>query len=114
MKCSTICGGRSYHVVPNRCRKYAITACRIGAAPVTPETSRIGVPSKFPTHTPTVNSGVYPIAQLSRKSVLVPVLHATGKLKRNEEFRPKDCVRAELSLKISAMSHAAPAVSSVG
>jgi hypothetical protein len=50
--------GRSNHVVPNRRCRYTITSCRIGAAPVTPETSRMGAPLKFPTHTPTVNSGV--------------------------------------------------------
>ena len=30
----------------------------MGAAPVTPEMCRMGEPSKFPTQTPTVNSGV--------------------------------------------------------
>ena len=76
---------------------------RIGPAPVTPETSRIGEPSKFPTQTPTVNSGVKPIVQLSRKSVLVPVLQATGKSKRRAELIPNARVRAELSLRISAI-----------
>ena len=53
-------------VVPNRACKCSTIACINGAAPVTPETPRMGDPSKFPTHTPTVNSGVNAIAQLSR------------------------------------------------
>ena len=54
-----------------------MTSCMMGAAPVTPETSRMGAPLKLPTQTPTVNSGVKAMHQLSRKSVLVPVLQAT-------------------------------------
>jgi hypothetical protein len=73
-----------------------------GAAPLTPETSRIAEASKFPTQTPAVNSGVYAMAQLSRKLVLVPVLTATGKSNRSHEFIPKVSPRASLSLRMSA------------
>ncbi len=45
----------------------------MGHAPLTPDTSHIGEPSVLPTHTHTIASGVYPIVQLSLKSVLVPV-----------------------------------------
>ncbi len=91
-----------------------MTVCMIGAAPVTPETSRIGEPSKFPTHTPTVNSGVKPIAQLSRKSELVPVLHATGKSNRKADCIPNEIARAGLSLSTSAMSQTESGVSCAG
>lgn len=57
----------------------------MGAAPVTPVTSCIGVLSKFPTHTPTVNCAVKPSVQLSRKLVLVPVLAAQRKGSRRAE-----------------------------
>src|SRR5436305_10924202 len=74
-----------------------------------PDTCSIGEPSKLPTQTPTVNSGVYPKAQLSRKSELVPVLHATGKSNRSGVSAPNARVRASLSLRISATKYAAPA-----
>src|SRR5258708_39278056 len=51
---------------------------QIGPAPETPETLTIGVLLALPTHTPTTRFGVKPIVQLSRKSVVVPVLAAAG------------------------------------
>jgi len=47
-----------------------------GAAPETPETSHIGSPEKFPAQTPTVYRSEYPMHQLSRMSLLVPVFTA--------------------------------------
>ena len=92
--------------MPNRFFRYCITSCITGAAPATPETSCIAIPPKFPTQTPTVNSGVKPTAQLSRKSVLVPVFAATGKSNASAESRPNSRDRASLSLNISAISQA--------
>src|SRR3972149_2736005 len=53
-----------------------MNSCQIGPAPDTPVTFTIGALSALPTHTPTARSGVYPTVQLSRKSVVVPVLAA--------------------------------------
>src|SRR5437667_11848898 len=52
---------------------------QIGVAPVTPDaiTGFIGELSLFPTHTPATIDGVYPIAQLSLFSSVVPVLTET-------------------------------------
>ena len=49
--------------IPSIARR--ITRWNKGAAPVTPETSFMGVPSKLPAHTATVRSRVYPTVQLS-------------------------------------------------
>ena len=99
--------GLEYHSDLSMSFKCLTTSRMIGAAPVTPETPCIGVPSKFPTQTPTVNFGVYPNAQLSRKSELVPVLQATGKSNSSAECVPKEPVRAFESERISATHHAA-------
>ena len=48
-----------------------------GAAPLVPETLRIGSPSALPTQTPTVNRGVKPMHQLSRIALDVPVFTAS-------------------------------------
>ena len=73
---------------------------QIGPAPLTPVTSTIGVLSALPTHTPTTRFGVKPITQLSRKSVVVPVLAAAGRPMLSALFGPKPRSRAELSLRI--------------
>src|SRR3990172_3109051 len=74
-----------------------------GAAPLTPETSHIGVPEKFPTHTPTVYRFEYPTHQLSRMSLLVPVLTAVQKRVASGLSRLKVALRASRSDKISEM-----------
>ena len=76
---------------------------KMGPAPLTPETPRRGVLSKFPTHTPTVRSLVKPTHQLSRKSDEVPVLTAALKGRRSVDWAPKAEERAALSLRMSAM-----------
>ena len=53
-----------------------MSSAHTGAAPVTPLTSCMESPSKLPTHTATVYAGVKPMHQLSRMSLLVPVLTA--------------------------------------
>ena len=58
---------------------------KMGPAPLTPEIPAMGELTKFPTHTPTVNSPVKPRHQLSRKSEEVPVLTAQGKGRRRLE-----------------------------
>src|SRR5574341_637352 len=60
------------------CTATSITPRQIGPAPVTPVTLTIGVLSVLPTHTPTAISDVKPIVQLSRKSLVVPVLAPAG------------------------------------
>ena len=78
-----------------------------GAAPVTPETRCIASPSKFPTQTPTVYSLLKPMHQLSRMSLLVPVLTALQKRVTSGLSRPKVTARPARSLKISATMKAA-------
>ena len=80
-----------------------------GPAPETPDTPFIGELSMLPTQTPTVNSGVKPTVQLSRKSELVPVLQAEVKGSRRGDAIPNAGLRAALSLKISAMKKASVA-----
>lgn len=82
-------------------------AARIGPAPVTPLTSSIGRPSKFPTHAPTVTSGVTPSAQLSRQPVEVPVFVAAGKGGSSTDSLPKAPARASARSSTSAMTKAA-------
>jgi hypothetical protein len=84
-------------------------SCQIGAAPVIPEvrSGSIGELSLFPTHTAVTYEGVYPIVQLSRLSLLVPVLTDTVLLGMTKlEFGPNAEVRAALSLKILFIIHA--------
>ncbi len=57
---------------------YSAILCQIGQAPLTHDTSSMGDASVFPTQIPMIASRSYDTAQLSRKSVLVPVL--TGRL----------------------------------
>src|SRR5258706_16102275 len=73
---------------------------QIGPAPETPETLTIGVLLALPTHTPTTRFGVKPIVQLSRKSVVVPVLAAAGLSICNALWSPNSGKRALLSLRI--------------
>src|SRR5690349_7610524 len=53
-----------------------MTSRQTGAAPLVPLTSCIGSPEKLPTQTPTVKRLEKPTHQLSRMSLLVPVLTA--------------------------------------
>ncbi len=83
--------------------------CRqIGVAPETPEaTAFILELSLLPTHTPTTACELPPMAQLSRRSFVVPVLTAIccpGTLSR--ELAPKTGVLATLSDKMSAIMKA--------
>ena len=80
----------------------SITDAHSGPAPVTPVTSPIGRPSKFPTHTPTAKSAVYPTVQLSRYPVLVPVFAAAGYGRSNgprpsERRRPRQRVGQDVA-----------------
>ena len=52
---------------------YSAIVCHIGPAPLTHETSSMADPSALPTHIPIMASLWYDTAQLSLKSVLVPV-----------------------------------------
>ncbi len=66
----------------------------------------ISLLSVLPVHTPTTRSGVYPIVQLSRKSLVVPVLAAAGKGSASGLSRPIAAIRAASSSKISLMRKA--------
>ena len=55
---STMEEGLGYQEQARRRCSAVKTRLNTGPAPVTPETPRIGALSKFPTQTPTVNSGV--------------------------------------------------------
>src|SRR5580765_5059559 len=79
----------------------------MGPAPVTPDELMSGVRSKFPTHTPTVTSRVYPIVQLSRYPSDVPVFTATGNGKSRLPPRPNAYSRAPGSDKMSVTQNAA-------
>ena len=57
---------------------YSAILCQIGHAPLTPETSFILDPFGFQTQTPMIASLCQDTTQLSRKSVLVPVLTGRG------------------------------------
>lgn len=85
----------------------------MGPAPVTPEIPRMGVLSRLPAQTPTVNSAVNPRHQLSRKSVDVPVLTAQGKGSLRGEWEPKAAMRAALLLMVWASIQQAWLLSSV-
>ena len=52
---------------------------QISAGRPPPVTSRMGVSSSLPTHTPTIASAVKPTNQASRLSCVVPVLPAAGR-----------------------------------
>src|SRR5207245_4766160 len=84
-----------------------IARCTSGLAPVTPLTSFMGRPLKFPTHTATVNPPVVPTAQLSVKCRLVPVFTATGNGKSNGVLSPNPGMRATGSLRTSSTIAAA-------
>src|SRR5690606_5445176 len=79
-----------------------ITSRQIGAAPSTPEMFTIGRWSGFPTQTPTTRSGVNPIVQLSRNSLLVPVFTAAPYAVFRTLVAPKLGIRADGSLSMSA------------
>ena len=51
-------GGRVNGSTGRPCRAPSMMSCQIGAAPVTPETSRMGPLSALPTQTPTAREGV--------------------------------------------------------
>ena len=85
-------------------------AFHAGAAPVTPDTSHIGAPSALPTHTPTVYREVKPTAQLSRMSLLVPVLTALKLRVASTLSKPKVRVRALLSARMSVTMKLASAL----
>src|SRR4029077_8334481 len=80
----------------------SITSSHTGAAPVTPLTSCMGAPEKFPTHTPTVNRRENPMHQLSRMSVLVPVLTAVQKRVERAFSSPNVALRLSRSASTSA------------
>src|SRR5208283_5174761 len=84
-----------------------MTSFQIGAAPVTPLTSHIGEPEKLPTQTPTVYFSENPRHQLSRISLLVPVLAALQKAHARGFSKPKVTLRASLSERIEATIKAA-------
>ena len=81
---------------------------QMGAEPDIPLTFHIGSPEKFPTHTPTVYFSEYPMHQLSRISLLVPVLTAVQKRVASGLSRPKVVLRASLSDRMSDIRKAAP------
>src|SRR5262245_56938383 len=68
-------GGGGSSLEPSPWRRSMISS-QAGAAPLTPLTSCIASPEKFPTQTPTVYRLENPTHQLSRMSLLVPVLTA--------------------------------------
>ncbi len=76
-----------------------MNAFQIGAATTTPSAPFfIEELSLLPRHTPATNDGVYPIVQASRKSFVVPVLAAIGRLPRMSGLRlPNTKARALLS-----------------
>ena len=92
---------------------YSVISCQIGHAPLTPDISHIGEPSVLPTHTHTIASGVYPIVQLSRKSVLVPVFTGMGILVPSMLDIPNVLDRFRGSLSISAICQISGSVKSV-
>src|SRR3989338_4038854 len=81
---------------------------QIGAAPVIPDTTfDIRVLSLFPTHVATKKFGVNPSVQLSRKSLVVPVLTDTVlPLMLRKLPVPKAIARAPLSDKICEIKKA--------
>ena len=81
------------------CRAFIISS-QIGAAPDTPLTFFIGSPEKFPTQTPTVYFSEYPRHQLSRMSLLVPVLTAVQNRVDKGFSSPKVALRASRSERI--------------
>src|SRR3989344_2311444 len=92
-------------------RSMSVISLQMGVAPVMPEVSVgcMGVLSLFPTQTVTTKSFVYPMVQLSRFSLLVPVLTGTHwpGIKRSER-EPNDADRAELSLRMSEIINVVP------
>lgn len=90
---SVSCGER---LVGVSSRIWVMILFQTGVAPVIPDAIRdMGVLSKFPTQTATRYSGVYPIVQLSRIVLVVPVFTATvcpGMLSLDK--RPKAGMRA--------------------
>src|SRR5690606_25749022 len=77
--------------------RYDITSCQIGAAPLTPDTSRILWPWLLPTQTPTVYCSEKPRVQLSRISLLVPVFTAVQNRVDSALSRPNVRARARRS-----------------
>ena len=53
-----------------------------------------GLPSKFPTHTPTACSAVTPTAQASRNPELVPILHGTRLFSKARGRKDQKCFGA--------------------
>ena len=90
-------------------RSSTMMSCHIGAAPVIPDVRYgfIGELSLLPTQTTAVNDGVYPAVQLSRFSLVVPVLTDTvfpGMT--SAELGPNADCRALLSESMLEMIHA--------
>src|SRR5690606_34051749 len=77
----------------SRC-KYRMMSCHAGPAPVTPLTWRMLTPVLLPTHTPTVYLSDQPTVQLSRISLLVPVLTAVQDGVDHARLRAKGQARA--------------------
>src|SRR5690606_19630444 len=85
----------------------AITSCQMGAAPLTPDTSRMLRPALLPTHTPTVYRTDHPTPQLSRMSLLVAVLTAAQCRVARGLSNPNVRARAPRSERMSPTIHAA-------
>src|SRR6266516_2557204 len=85
-------------------------SCQMGAAPVIPDAMPLMRElSLFPTHAATTYEGVYPIVQLSLKSLVVPVLTDTIFLFiLSSDDAPNSCIRALLSDKILEIMNATP------
>src|SRR5690242_16111998 len=84
----------------------SIKSCHIGPAPVTPLIRIIGSLFALPVQTPVAISGVKPTVQLSRQSVVVPVLTDAGRPRLRTLFWPNADARAALSDSISATNQA--------
>src|SRR5512147_2133030 len=83
-----------------------MSSSQMGAAPLTPETFHMAAPEKLPTHTPTVYRSEYPTHQLSRMSLLVPVLTAVQYLVASGLSRVKVALRASRSDRMSEIINA--------
>ena len=79
-----------------------------GAAPLTPLTFHMEAPEKLPIQTPTVYRSEYPTHQLSRMSLLVPVLTAVQKRVASGFSRPNVSARLSRSDRMSDTRKAAP------
>ena len=79
------------------------TSASTGAAPLTPLTPCMGSPLALPTQTPTVNRSVKPMHQLSRMSLLVPVLTAAKPRVANLPRYSSPRARASHHLQIAAL-----------